>query len=105
MVDIFKMKYIVMQLIVHSHALSFIIRNALVRFVNLENSVVVRMYDGHIIRIIRNVRVFRCVNRLIIFGMYAGMIHFAPYDRLTGPESIHIHFLAQTIGFPICKRQ
>ena len=40
------MKYIVMQLIVHCHALSFIIRNALVRFVNLENSVVVWMYGG-----------------------------------------------------------
>ena len=35
-----------MQLIVHCHALSFIIRNALVRFVNLESSVVVRMYGG-----------------------------------------------------------
>ena len=35
-----------MQLIVHCHALSFVIRNALVRFVNLENSVVVRMYGG-----------------------------------------------------------
>ena len=46
MVDTFKMKYIVMQLIVHSHALSFIIRNALVRYEILKNSVVVRTYGG-----------------------------------------------------------
>ena len=36
MVDIFNIKYIVMQIMVHSHALSFIIRNALVGFENLE---------------------------------------------------------------------
>ena len=45
MVDIFNVKYIVMQIV--CHALSFIIRNALVRFENLEKSVVVvRMYGG-----------------------------------------------------------
>ena len=40
------MKYIVMQIIVHCHALLFIIRNALVRFENVEKSVVVWMYGG-----------------------------------------------------------
>ena len=45
MVNISYVKYIVMQIV--CHALSFIIRNALVRFENLEKSVVVvRMYGG-----------------------------------------------------------